>query len=149
MCVRALYVCHVCVCAPYMCVMCVCVRALYVCVCAPFICVSCVCVCASCVCVCARFICVCVCAMCVQSHPRQYFLCCSRVSPEKNVALFARVVGAMAKHLRAWGITPFLCGAAADLDYARDIKCVCVCVECVCAWLCVWLCVCILCACVY
>lgn len=49
-------------------------------------------------------------------------LCCSRLSPEKNVHVFVAVVEALAPLLAVLGLRPYLCGSAADPDMARDLR---------------------------
>ncbi len=53
---------------------------------------------------------------------RRYLVCCVRLVPDKNAALFVTLVERLAATLRQLQIIPFLCGAAADQAYAEKVK---------------------------
>uniref|UniRef100_A0A7S0QB38 Glycosyl transferase family 1 domain-containing protein n=1 Tax=Coccolithus braarudii TaxID=221442 RepID=A0A7S0QB38_9EUKA len=53
---------------------------------------------------------------------RKFVVCVVRLSPEKAPMLFAQLVGAIAPELRALGLVPLMCGAAADAEYAMQVK---------------------------
>lgn len=54
---------------------------------------------------------------------RPYLTCCIRLSPEKAVHRFVDLVRDIGQPtLQSLGLTPVLCGAAADLGYATEIR---------------------------
>ncbi|CAK0865514.1 unnamed protein product [Prorocentrum cordatum] len=55
--------------------------------------------------------------------PRRYLLCCVRVVPEKNVAVFAEAVGLLGPEwLRSRGLVPCMVGAAASAEFAAAVR---------------------------
>ena len=56
------------------------------------------------------------------SNSKKYFTCCVRLAPEKNAMLFVNIVEKLSPLLRSLDVIPFLCGAAADEDYAAKVK---------------------------
>jgi glycosyltransferase involved in cell wall biosynthesis len=60
----------------------------------------------------------------VERGQRQWLLCCTRISPEKNVELFVDALAqpGMCTALRKLGITPRLVGSGPDADYVEKIR---------------------------
>ena len=61
------------------------------------------------------------------THPaghdgRLYLACVVRLSAEKNPKLFVEVIEKISDQLDALGVTPLLAGAAADADYAAELR---------------------------
>eukprot|EP01121_Diplochlamys_sp_Union-15-3_P009175 TRINITY_DN2481_c0_g1_i2.p1 TRINITY_DN2481_c0_g1~~TRINITY_DN2481_c0_g1_i2.p1 ORF type:complete len:392 (+),score=76.28 TRINITY_DN2481_c0_g1_i2:146-1321(+) len=51
--------------------------------------------------------------------PREYFLCCCRISQEKTIERFISVVEKLSRFLKEQNIRPFLCGARSDPKYTE------------------------------